>query len=64
MKDIILVSLTTTLYGICFQLIIDPTAAALGLYYYRTPPTINIFGFTIWLLPHSGPSVCMRLYFY
>jgi hypothetical protein len=28
----------------------DPTAAALGIYYYQNPPPINIFGFPIWFI--------------
>ena len=50
MKDIISISVVVTLYGILFQLIVDPTAAALGLYYYQNPPAINIFGFPIWFI--------------
>ena len=47
MKGIIIISLVVSLYGILFQLLMDPTAAALGLYYYRDPPAINIFGYPI-----------------
>jgi len=50
MKDIISISVVVTLYGILFQLLIDPTAAAMGLYYSRNPPVINIFGFPIWFI--------------
>ncbi|MFX1501917.1 MAG: hypothetical protein ACFFDH_13215 [Promethearchaeota archaeon] len=50
MKDIISISVVVTLYGILFQLLVDPTAAALGLYYYQNPPAINIFGFPIWFI--------------
>ncbi len=53
-KKIILISLLTTIYGIAFQFIIDPTAAALGVYYYRTPPPINIYGFPIWFITAFG----------
>ncbi|MFX0179426.1 MAG: hypothetical protein ACFE78_04500 [Candidatus Hodarchaeota archaeon] len=49
-KDIISISVVVTVYGILFQLLIDPTAAAMGLYYYRNPPVINIFGFPIWFI--------------
>ncbi|MFW9873124.1 MAG: hypothetical protein ACFFG0_08495, partial [Candidatus Thorarchaeota archaeon] len=49
-KDIVIISIVTTLYGILFQLIVDPTAAALGIYYYRNPPAVNIFGFPIWFI--------------
>ncbi|MHA2392118.1 MAG: hypothetical protein ACXAEX_09105, partial [Promethearchaeota archaeon] len=49
-KDIIVISIVVTVYGILFQLIVDPTAAALGLYYYQNPPSINIFGFPIWFI--------------
>jgi hypothetical protein len=49
-KDIFIVSIVVTLYGVLFQVLVDPTAAALGLYYYRTPPTINVFGFPIWFI--------------
>ncbi|MFX1419243.1 MAG: hypothetical protein ACFE9N_10020 [Promethearchaeota archaeon] len=50
MKDIIIISVVVTLYGIFFQLLMDPTAAALGIYYYRNPPPLNIFGFPIWFI--------------
>jgi len=49
-KDVLNISIVVTFYGILFQLIVDPTAAALGLYYYRNPPPINIFGFPIWFI--------------
>ena len=49
-KDIIMISIVTTLYGVLFQLIVDPTAAALGIYVYLNPPAINIFGFPIWFV--------------
>jgi len=49
-KGIINISIVVTLYGVLFQLLVDPTAAALGLYYYRNPPPINIFGFPIWFI--------------
>ncbi|MHA2009992.1 MAG: hypothetical protein ACW99L_10375 [Promethearchaeota archaeon] len=50
LKKIIVVSLVVMVYGIFFQLLMDPTAAALGIYYYRDPPPINIFGFPIWFI--------------
>ncbi len=50
MKDIIMTSVVVSLYGILFQLLMDPTAAALGIYYYQNPPAINIFGFPIWFI--------------
>ncbi|MFX1329279.1 MAG: hypothetical protein ACFE91_14210, partial [Promethearchaeota archaeon] len=49
-KDIIIISVVVSLYGIVFQLLMDPTAAAMGLYYYRNPPAINIFGYPIWFI--------------
>jgi len=49
-KDIIVISIVVTIYGVLFQLIVDPTAAALDLYYYQNPPMINIFGFPIWFI--------------
>lgn len=50
LKNIISVSIVVSLYGIFFQLLMDPTAAALGIYYYQNPPIINIFGFPIWFI--------------
>ncbi|MFW9823339.1 MAG: hypothetical protein ACFFE4_10410 [Candidatus Thorarchaeota archaeon] len=50
MKDIIIISIVVSIYGVLFQLLVDPTAAALGIYYYRTPPPINIFGFPVWFI--------------
>lgn len=49
-KDIIEISLVVTLYGILFQIIVDPTAAALGIYFYQNIPAINILGFPIWFI--------------
>jgi len=49
-KDIIIISVLVTIYGILFQLLVDPTAAALGIYFYQNPPSINIFGFPIWFI--------------
>jgi len=46
-KDIVQISLVVSFFGFCFQPIIDFTAAAVGFYYYRTPPELNIFGFPI-----------------
>ncbi len=50
MKNIIIISVVVSLYGILFQVLMDPTAAALGIYYYLNPPAINIFGFPIWFI--------------
>ena len=50
MKDITSISIVVSLYGIFFQLLIDPTASALRIYYYRNPPPINFFGFPIWFI--------------
>ena len=49
-KNIIYISVVVSVYGILFQLLMDPTAAALGIYYYQNPPKINIFGFPIWFI--------------
>ncbi len=49
-KDILITSVVASIYGILFQLLIDPTAAALGIYFYQNPPIINIFGFPIWFI--------------
>ena len=54
LKDIILTSIVVSVYGILFQFLIDPTAAALGIYYYQNPPSINIFGFPIWFITSFG----------
>ncbi len=50
MKDIVIVSVVVSLYGILFQILMDPTAAALGIYYYQNPPPINFFGYPIWFI--------------
>lgn len=50
MKDIVIISVVVSLYGILFQLLMDPTAAALGIYFYQNPPPINIFGYPIWFI--------------
>ena len=50
MRDIVIISVVVSLYGILFQILIDPTAAALGIYYYQSPPPINIFGYPIWFI--------------
>lgn len=50
LRDIVIISVVVTIYGVLFQLIVDPTAAALGIYYYQNPPPINIFGFPIWFI--------------
>ena len=49
-KEIIAISIVVSLYGILFQLLMDPTAAAMGFYYYLNPPAINIFGYPIWFI--------------
>jgi hypothetical protein len=49
-KNIIKISTLVTLYGLLFQILVDPTAAALGIYVYRNPPSLNIFGFPIWFI--------------
>ena len=49
-KDIVIVSVVVTVYGVLFQLLMDPTAAVMGLYYYLNPPPINIFGFPLWFI--------------
>jgi len=49
-KDIIVTSIVVSVYGILFQLLVDPTAGALGIYYYQNPSPINIFGFPIWFI--------------
>ncbi|MFX0023838.1 MAG: hypothetical protein ACFE9S_16045 [Candidatus Hermodarchaeota archaeon] len=50
MKDIVIVSVIVSLYGILFQILMDPTAAALRIYYYQNPPLLNIFGYPIWFI--------------
>lgn len=49
-KEIIVISILVSLYGILFQILMDPTAAAMGFYYYLNPPAINIFGYPIWFI--------------
>ncbi|MFX1355912.1 MAG: hypothetical protein ACFFA8_01385 [Promethearchaeota archaeon] len=49
-KNIIVISIVVSVYGIIFQLLMDPTAAVLGIYYYLNPPIINIFGYPIWFI--------------
>lgn len=46
-KDILYISLIVSFYGFCFQMLTDPTAAALRIYYYANPPELNIFGYPI-----------------
>ncbi|UCE13078.1 MAG: hypothetical protein JSV04_12910 [Candidatus Heimdallarchaeota archaeon] len=48
--DIVYVNLLVAFFGICFQIVLDDSAAGLGLYYYTDPPTINIFGYPIYFL--------------
>ncbi|MFX0007727.1 MAG: hypothetical protein ACFFA7_13500 [Promethearchaeota archaeon] len=50
MRDIVFVSILVSLYGILFQVLVDPTAAALGIYYYQNTPPLNIFGYPIWFI--------------
>ncbi|MFW9820411.1 MAG: hypothetical protein ACFFE5_12440 [Candidatus Thorarchaeota archaeon] len=50
LKNIVVVSAVVSIYGILFQVLMDPTAAALGIYYYQNPPPINIFGYPIWFI--------------
>lgn len=50
MRDIVFISILVSLYGILFQVLVDPTAAALGIYYYQNPPPLNIFGYPIWFI--------------
>lgn len=49
-KDIVSVGLLVGFFGFCFQMILDTSAAGLGLYYYTDPPPINIFGYPIYFL--------------
>ncbi len=46
-RDILIITLLTSFYGICHQMFIDSTAGALGYYYVQNPPAWNIFGFPI-----------------
>ncbi|MFW9904456.1 MAG: hypothetical protein ACFFFH_09000 [Candidatus Thorarchaeota archaeon] len=47
LQDIVYVCLLVSFFGFCFQMLLDTSAAALGLYYYTDPPVINIFGYPI-----------------
>ncbi|MFW9993387.1 MAG: hypothetical protein ACFFD4_15190 [Candidatus Odinarchaeota archaeon] len=49
-KDIVLAGLLVSFFGFCFQMILDTSAAGLGLYYYTDPPPINIFGYPVYFL--------------
>ena len=49
-KEIVYVSLVVSFFGFCFQMLLDTSAAGLGLYYYTDPPVINIFGYPIYFL--------------
>lgn len=49
-EDIIIVSIVASFFGFCFQMLLDTSAAGLGLYYYTDPPVINIFGYPILFL--------------
>lgn len=46
-NDIVFVSLLVSFFGFCHQLILDASAAGLGLYYYTDPPVLNLFGYPI-----------------
>jgi hypothetical protein len=48
--DVIFISVLVSIYGILLQMLMDPTAAVMGLYYYQNPPSLNIFGFPIWFI--------------
>ncbi|MFX1508004.1 MAG: hypothetical protein ACFFDC_18100, partial [Promethearchaeota archaeon] len=47
LQAIVYVCLLVSFFGFCFQMLLDTSAAALGLYYYTDPPVINIFGYPI-----------------
>ncbi|MFX0208120.1 MAG: hypothetical protein ACFFDT_19190 [Candidatus Hodarchaeota archaeon] len=47
LQNIVYVSILVSFFGFCFQMLLDTSAAALGLYYYTNPPVINIFGYPI-----------------
>ncbi|UCG03376.1 MAG: hypothetical protein JSW11_05165 [Candidatus Heimdallarchaeota archaeon] len=49
-EDIVYVSLLVSFFGLCFQLLLDASAAGLGFYYYTDHPAINIFGYPIYFL--------------
>ena len=46
-QDILFISLLVSFYGFCFQMLLDISAAAVGLYYYLYPPELNILGYPI-----------------
>ena len=52
--DVIIMSIIVLIFGLCYQPIIDLTSAAVGYYYYQSPPEINIFGYPIWFLMSFG----------
>lgn len=49
-KDIVFVGLLVSFFGFCFQVVLDLSAAGLGLYYFTDPPPINIFGYPLYFL--------------
>jgi hypothetical protein len=49
-KDIVFVGLIVSFFGFCFQMVLDTSAAGLGLYFYTNPPPVNIFGYPILFL--------------
>ena len=53
-KDILIISIVVSLFGLCYQPIMDLTSAAVGYYYYQNPPELNIFGYPIWFLLSFG----------
>jgi len=53
-KDVIIMSIIVSIFGLCYQPIMDLTSAAVGYYYYQNPPVINIFGYPIWFLMSFG----------
>jgi len=53
-KDVIIMAIIVLIFGLCYQPIMDLTSAAVGYYYYQSPPEINIFGYPIWFLMSFG----------
>jgi len=49
-KDICLVSILVSVYGVLFQPIGDLASSAVGSVYYLNPPVLNIFGYPIWFI--------------
>lgn len=48
--DIVFVSLVVSFFGFCHQIVLDASAAGLGLYYYIDPPPLNLFGYPFYFL--------------